>query len=199
MSRLLAITILVLGLSACATPDVALDQANHGVRLIQNLQTELVRYKSNVKISAERRLAAIQRADEENASLVVNQKMETYLAGKAGMDAELAARERIRDASDTYTRLLAEQDKAKQDLAIRLSELVKDLPTPTEKLGAVQKAMAELGTELSAKERVEIVATFLKQAKCIADQATKPPATAASPSEVAPKCTSEPNQAKEQA
>ena len=201
--------------TACSTPQVALDQANHGVRLIENLQTELVRYKAGVKLSADRRLSSIQRDETDTSSLVVSQQMDAYLLSKAGMDSELAARDRIRDASDTYAKLLAQQDKTKQDLAVRLSELVKDLPTPTNKLNAVQKAMAELGTELSAKERVEIVTTFLKQAKCIADQAGKAaalpapgastevaaptPASAASAPTTALKCTSDPEQTKEQA
>jgi len=52
----IAPTLTMLALLACSTPQVALDQANNGVRLTQNLQTELTRYQRNVKLSAERRL-----------------------------------------------------------------------------------------------------------------------------------------------
>jgi len=68
---------------------------------------------------------------------------------------------------------------------------VKDLPSPAEKLGAVQKAMADLGSELSAAERVAIVTKFLDEAKAIvdknakqADEAAPAPATPASAASV---------------
>ena len=42
----------------CATPQVAIDHANNGVRLTQGLHEELVRYNEFMKASAERRIAA---------------------------------------------------------------------------------------------------------------------------------------------
>lgn len=170
----------VLILCACSTPQVALDQANHGVRLIQNLQTELVRYQDSVKLSAQRRLRSIEAQDDVTADSARKQQFDAYVDAKAGNGEVLAARDRLREASDTYTRLIAEDDKARAALAARLAGLTKDLPTPTEKLGALQKAMAELGTELSAKERVAIVTKFLKQAKCIVDKGKAEAAAAAS-------------------
>ena len=165
-------------LASCSTPQVALEQANNSVRLIQNLQTELSTYQANVKLLAQRRMTSIERLYATTSNLVRSQQFDVYLSGKAGLSSELEARERLRDASDTYSKLIAAEDKSQEQLAARLATLVKGLPTPSDKLGAVQKAMAELGTELSAKERVAIVTKFLKQAKCIVNQGA---ASAAAP------------------
>ena len=80
---------------------------------------------------------------------------------------------RSREASDAYARLVREEEQASKELAARLALIVKDLPSPAEKLGAVQKAMAELGTELSMSERIAIVTKFLGDAKAIVDKNTK--------------------------
>jgi hypothetical protein len=106
----------------------------------------------------------------------------TYLRGKSGMTDELAAQELLRDASNTYAKLAADEETARRELHVRLEGLVKGLPSPSEKLGAVQKAMAELGAELSSAERLKIVATFLSEAKAIVDKNAKQAESAASPS-----------------
>ena len=165
--------ILVAGLTACTTPQVALDQADNTVRLLQNLQNELTRYQGNVKLSAQRRLKSVERLDTGTSEIALDLKFSAYLDTESGVTSELAARERIRDASDTYAKLIAEQDKAQAELAARLAAIVKGLPSPAEKLQAVQMAMAELGTELSASERVAIVTKFLVQATCIVDQSAQ--------------------------
>ena len=173
------IALLVVAVGGCATPKVALDQANNTVHLIQNLQTEIVRYQTTVKLSTERRIKSIQHQDDGTIEIGTRQQLNTYLSTASGMTSELDARNRLRDASDTYAKIVGDQDKAQQDLADRLANLAKDLPSPTDRLGAVQKAMADLGTELSASERVAIVTKFIQQAKCIVDQAEKSTTSAA--------------------
>jgi len=187
----IAPTLNMLALLACSTPQVALDQANNGVRLTQNLQTELTRYQRNVKLSAERRLKSIERLEVGAGEITRDNAYATYIATKSGKTDELNARERIRDASNTYAKLIDDDEKARQELAARLAAIVKDLPSPAEKLGAVQKAMADLGSELSAAERVAIVTKFLDEAKAIvdknakqADEAAPAPATPASAASV---------------
>lgn len=168
-------------LQGCSTPQAAMDQANNTVQLVQSLQNEMTRYQTTVKLSAERRLASVQQTDVGALEIAREQQFDSYLTAKSGMSDVVAARDRLRDASDTYSKILADHDKAQEELAARLAAIAKDLPTPTEKINAVQKAMAELGTELPAKERVAIVTTFFQQAKCIWDKSTEAAASAASP------------------
>lgn len=181
MKRCLAPTIVVATLmSACTTPQVAMDQAANTVSLIQNLQAELTRYRSNAQRSTDRRLVSIQQADLGTLEIDREHQWDNYLYRESGLGSELAARIRLRDASDAYSKILSDQDKARDELAVRLLTITKALPAPDDKLGAVQKAMAQLGAELSTSERVAIVTTFLQQARCVADQAVKPSDSAAS-------------------
>ncbi|MEJ8839331.1 hypothetical protein [Ramlibacter sp. AN1133] len=185
--RLLAACAAAATLAACSTPQVALDQANNGVGLTQNLQDELALYARNAKLSAGRRLSSVATQDAATVRMVRDNDYETYLSTKAGKDPQIAAQDRIRDASDTYLRLLIEEQKARAEIAARLPGLVQDLPSPAEKLNAVQKTLADLGTELSASERLAVVTKFLKDAKDIASKnrqqaegSAAPPAAAAS-------------------
>ena len=170
---------LISGLAGCATNPVALDQANNTVKLIQNLQTELTRYQTNVKLSAQRRLKSTQQSDIGTLEIAREHQWGNYLYKESGLASELETRARLRDAADAYSRIIADQDKAQEDLATRLNALTKALPSLSEKLGTVQKAMAKLGVELSARERLTIVTKFLRQAKCIVDQSAKPANSAA--------------------
>lgn len=181
MNRCLApLIVLALLVVACTTPKIAMDQATNTVSLIQNLQTELTKYRANAQRSAERRLNSTKQADVGTLEAALNHQWGDYLYRESGLGSELAARTRLRDASDAYSKIISDQDKARDELAARLLTITKALPSPNEKLGAVQKAMAQLGTELSASERVAIVTTFLQQAKCVVDQSAKPSESAAS-------------------
>lgn len=180
MSKLAVSLVLLSTLFGCATPEVALEQANNGVSLAQSLQTELVRYKVNAKLSAERRLTTLQQQKAAELTSSRNDDLLAYLKAQSGAaDPGSASRTLLRDASAKYTELIATQDAAQAELAERLAGLTKDLPSVAEKLAAVQKAMAALGTELSDKERLAIVATFLSDAKTIVAQNAAAAASAA--------------------
>lgn len=114
------------------------------------------------------------------AEVARDQGYGAYLSNAAGKFEELQARVHIREASDAYTRLVMEEEQSRQELMARLALIVKELPSPAEKLSAVQKAMAELGTELSMTERIAIVTKFLGDAKAIVDKNTKAAGGAAS-------------------
>lgn len=79
-----------------------------------------------------------------------------------------------------YSELLAAKDKAEREISERIAAVVLDLPSPADKLAAVQKALADLGTELSPSERLAIVSAFLKDSKKIVDQNAAAAASAAS-------------------
>jgi hypothetical protein len=173
MNRLLASVAIAALVVACTTPQPALDQANHGVKLAENLRAELVRYQRNVEIAGKRRIKVIEE-DEAYIGLVsANGALTDFLRTQSGMSSELAGETLLRNTADERGKFVDEQEKARQELAAQLAQLLKDLPSPAEKLGAVQKTMAELGSELSASERIKIVSTFLNEVKAIADKNAK--------------------------
>jgi hypothetical protein len=195
----IAVTLLV----SCSTPPQALDQANNGVRLTKSLQLELERYQRHAALSARRRLDSIARLEVGAGEIARDQAYAAYLDTEAGKTQEMQARVRIRDASDTYAKLVADEERSRDELATRLAALVADLPAPAGKLGAVQKALADLGTELSMADRVALVTKFLDEAKAIVDQnvaaaegavpePAPPPASAASAPEPAASTASSP-------
>ena len=118
---------LALSTAGCGTPQVALDQANNTVTLIQNLQTELTNYKQNTQRSSDRRLKSTQQSDIGTFALAREHQWGTYLYRESGLTGELAARARLRDASDAYAKVIADQDKARDDLAARLASITKEL------------------------------------------------------------------------
>ena len=156
-------------LAACGTPQVALDQAQHGVALIEGLTKELTRYDRNTKLAEARRLAAIK---DNKASVSLNASQTQLTSGlmtDAGMTGPLATEALLHRAAGYYGRLVDQQEKDRIELAEKMSKLLQDVPSPADKLAAVQKAMAEMGTQLSPSERLAIVTTFISEVKAASD------------------------------
>lgn len=80
LSALLALGVL----AACSTPQVALDQANNGVSLTQQLQAELARFKLNSKLSAERRLALVRLQELNSLDTLKPRELFAYLDAQSG-------------------------------------------------------------------------------------------------------------------
>lgn len=167
--------------TACTTPQIALDHANNGAQLTQHLQSELLRYKEASKLASERRIAAVQEQQENALRNARTRAFDDYLDTTANRNtAWMASARRLQEAQGKYASLLSDEEKAQKELAERLAAVTKDLPTPGEKLGAVQKALADLGTELSPSERFAIVQKFLAESKAIVDKNAQAAADAAS-------------------
>lgn len=174
-------------LASCATPQIALDQANNGVALTRQLQVELQRYKVNAGLAAERRLEVVRRQETQSVRSTQRQSTFDYLNAQTGFeDGSPSSAAVLRGASAKYSESMAAIAAADKEIAERLSAVVKDLPTSAAKVSAVQKAMAELGTELSSAERLAIVAKFARDSKKIVDQNVKAAAGAASAAASAP-------------
>jgi hypothetical protein len=173
--------------AACSTPQIAMDHANNGVRLTQQLQDELARYSQSAKLAAERRMAVMQRMEGSALENDRDRAMDDYLDQTSGRSTTwMASARRLDESTRKYASLLVEEDKARKEVADRLAAVVKALPTPGEKLGAVQKALADLGTELSAAERFAIVSRFLEEGKAIVKKNADAAASAASAAAITP-------------
>jgi hypothetical protein len=170
MKRLFLSLLFAAAVAACATPQQALDQANHGVKLTEDLRNELTRYQRNTEIAEKRRSKVIQEDEAYIATVSATGSLTDFLRAKSGMSDRLAAEALLLQVAEQRGKAIDEQEKARQELTNRLAQLVKDLPSPAEKLGAVQKAMADLGSELSPAERVKIVSTFVSEVKALTDK-----------------------------
>jgi hypothetical protein len=186
MMRTTVWVVLAVAVTGCSTPEVALHQANQGVKLTGGLRSELARYQRNSGLAVERRSAALARDNEYVLEVASTVALIDSHRNTAGMTADLNAEKALRDAIGARQQILDDEVKARAALVASAAALGKGTPLPTEKLGAVQMAMGELGTELSVEEKTKIVATFLTGAKKIIDGAAKASEDAAGKTPPAP-------------
>jgi hypothetical protein len=163
------VPLLAAGLAGCATPRVALEQANHGVVLIEGLRTELLRYQDNTAIAAQRRLKAIERDEAYIRQATAERAFSDFLQQRSGMLPQSEAETLLRQTADERGRVVDEPEAQRRALATRLAALLDALPSPADKLAATQKTMVALGTELSPAERTRIVASFLGDVRRLVD------------------------------
>lgn len=143
-------------LVACSTPQAALDQANATAGLVTRFDGELAAYRKAAARVAQARLEAIRRQEALIAQLSEVDAWNLRTARLAGLsDAEERRRLLVdlaesREADETATRQrLAELDA-------QLASLVAPLPSSAAKLAALKRALADLGTELPADERLKL-------------------------------------------
>lgn len=166
----LGAAMLAAALTGCATPQPALDQGNATAALAARFSAELAAYRRSAARVAQLRVANIR--DQER---LIAQQSEIHdwnrrTAGLAGLGDAEASRQvllalvasRASDAAATEARL-AELDK-------HLATLVKPSPSSTAKLAELQQALAALGTELSAAERLQLA---LEAVQTVRDEVKK--------------------------
>lgn len=176
-------------LAACSTPQVALDQANHTVKLTEQLRTEVSRYRKNLSSSAERRIQSL--SQTKDVLILVTRETATLDSNRrtaGGKEPDLAFESTLRTLV-AITAEISQQEKEQRDEFIAIiSGLPKDIDSPDSKLEAVQSTMAALGEELPRKTRILESVAFVKEIKKISEangkkadeSAAKPPTPAAS-------------------
>ena len=152
-------------LSACSTPQAALDQANNGAALTASLESELREFRRVQAEIAKARIESMRRQNTRLATYEVDAAFEgrvQEVAGKTGQSQLYAklkelADSRVKDEKDIQAKLA----KADESFA----KLLSPLPESSGKLTATQQALMTLGEQLSYKERIELTASFVKTIK----------------------------------
>jgi len=157
--------IATVALCACSTPQVALDQANHGVGLISELELSLSEFR-RVEQNAE---------DARRESL--REQMEALEVAKKSTNRDARARKSAGDAdtSALIERLIADADGMAADDAMAkatqrandaaLAALLAPLPSTSAAMATAQKKLAEMGTELPWEKRYSELLAFAKAIK----------------------------------
>jgi chromosome segregation ATPase len=160
-------------LAGCATTQAALDQANNGTALMMSLQAEVQKFRSVQSDVARARVESIRRQQVVLATYESASGFDDRVLRLAGKTDEFSLYSTLKDLADS--RIKDEQAlKARlEELDESFSKLLTPLPDLTEKLAAAQKALAVLGDELSAKERIELAATFASAIKKTIDDNKK--------------------------
>lgn len=168
-SNLIVVGTSALCLLGCATPQVALDQANNGAALVAQLELEMQEFRRVQQSIAKQAKKSIR--DMEAA--VLTEEKETAASMRARRAAEDPVVPKLYDTlrgladgigSDATN--LSSQVAAVDD---RLSKLLKPLPSTAEKTSGAQKALVAMGTELSNKTRLAEIEEFYKKVKAGVD------------------------------
>lgn len=168
--------VLVVTLSACGTPQPALDQANSTAAVAVALQNELANYKAAAARVAAARLASVRNQEALIAQLQETDAFNSRTARLAGLGAIEDARRSLVELAQSRADDEAATRKRLAALDQTLKDLVKPLPGANEKLKAVQEALGVLGTELSTSERVNMT---IDAVQAVRDELTKNEAAAA--------------------
>lgn len=149
-------------LVGCATPKVALDQANNGVALTAGLQRELAAYDAQQKtIDKLRRQVVVNETLQAKRYLRENE-FDDASASLASNTGKSVTHGQMRQAAELRAKLVANKaadEKAVQDT---LDALMKPIVPPLSKIATTQKTLADLGEELPFADRLKLLTRFVK-------------------------------------
>jgi hypothetical protein len=157
-------------LSGCASPQPALDQANHGAALTAALHDELRAYRTLQATAASSRLETIKELERRISEYDRSTNFNDRIAKAAGKTEASSLYQTITELADSKAADEAAQTRRLADLKERLDALLTPLPDSATRLAAVQKAMAVLGSELSAGERIRLITGFASDLKSQIDK-----------------------------
>lgn len=183
---ILFITALCACLGGCATPQAALDQANNGAALTMSLQAEIQKFRSVQSEIARARVESIRRQQVQLATYESDSAFDERILRLAGKSEALSLYTTLKELSDSRLKDELSLKARLAELDESFTKLLAPLPDLTAKLTATQAALAILGEELSAKERIELVSIFAKAIKKTIDDNKKKIADAAAATPVAP-------------
>lgn len=159
------LSIMILTLVACSTPRAAMDQANHATALVSQLELALVDFRRAWVASEKSQLAS--QEDQMEAIRAVKSyagldSRARKAAGEAGtallIDKIIAESEGVASIDISNMEAKAQDDKS-------LSVLLAPVLATNVATSDTQKKLAELGEELSSRQRFSELADFIKAIK----------------------------------
>lgn len=164
LALMLACTTCIATMQGCGTPQPLLDQANHGAALSISLQTEMANFRATQAAIAQQRLNSVRR---QLASMSTYQSESDFdeRVKKAASTATTQLYTELRTLADSRIEDEKVMTEQSQQVDADLAKLLSPLPDTTQALGNTQKALAVIGEELSARDRMDSAADFAKQIK----------------------------------
>lgn len=149
-------------LAACATPQAALDQANHGASLISQLESALGEFRRIEQNAQDARLRSLQdqlAAIEEVKKSTLRDARARTSAGDHATPALIA---RLQGDADGLAADAAAAQAAREANDAALASLLGPLPSTAASTTDAQKKLAEMGSELSRETRLREFRSFAK-------------------------------------
>lgn len=173
--------------AGCAsTPKPALDEANNGAALAATLSAQIENYREEQARVLAVRVEGVRRLRQQISRYEIESEFDQRVLAAAGNTRHAQLYAKLIELSDS--RAADEKEMATQAAAIDdlLKQATKPLPSVSKELKATQDALAALGAELSAAERLKVSAAFAQSVyKTVKDKRDKieqanadtPPAT----------------------
>ena len=160
-----ALVLVATCMSACTTPQPALDQANHGAALTAALNVELRTFREKQGRVANARVETIKELESRVGQYERSTAFNDRVAKAAGHSESSNLYQTLVELADSISTDEAVYQKRLSEMKERLDALLQPLPQSAVKLATVQKALAALGAELSPREQIKIVMGFVSEVK----------------------------------
>ena len=161
------------GMTGCAAPPAALDQANNTVALMSSLEGQLSEFRKTWSALEESRLQTLKtqrRLMAETDAATERSHLARTAAGDTNAEALRAKLLANADAiQSTKEKLVQDQRTYEQ----KLNELLQPVPRSAGSIAAAQTATAKMGTELSKEARAKELLAFVQDVKQGIDKAKK--------------------------
>lgn len=165
MKSVISSAFAVLVLAGCANPPAANQQISHTVGLISELNKSLADFKKQQ--DALGRIGLDSLNDQEQRVALSNRRaaIAETIREAAGDTGSRDVQDALTAVADAFTTAAREEALTTRNVNARLSELLKPLPSTTQKTSDAQKAVAVIGIELTPKERVEAARNYFNTVK----------------------------------
>ncbi|HEY8608312.1 MAG TPA: hypothetical protein VIM12_14450 [Noviherbaspirillum sp.] len=152
-TRSIPAAILTCALAACSTPQAALDQANHGVALVSQMELELKAFRKAEAHSEKLLVESIERQRTQAVRLDRNLRVDD-LARQAAGDARAAyiisnMTALVQGLAESEAEAIADQ----KAINAALGKLLLPLPSTAAAITETQRKFADMGKELSWSKR----------------------------------------------
>ena len=169
-SCIAAAIILLATLSACGTPQAALDHANNTAGLTVALAKEVENLRATQARIARNRLASIEGLNASVTTFDIDTRWRNDIQELAGNGDRLRLMTTLKNAADARGTYEAELQATLEAQRKANAELVAPLPSQSGALKELGEKLGVLGEELSHRERLDIVAKFAKEVKKSVDE-----------------------------
>lgn len=160
-------------LVGCAAPQPLLNQANNGAALTMILQAEMNQFRAIQDDIAQQRIESVRRQLTSLATYQVNANFDERVKKLADATSANQLYSDLRTLADSRG---ADEKALEQQLSqidFDLKKVLTPLPDVSNALETTQKKLAMMGEELSAEDRIKVVAFFAKEIKASIDDNKK--------------------------
>ncbi|MBW8370827.1 MAG: hypothetical protein K0M66_07620 [Thiobacillus sp.] len=161
----LGMTLSLVLLAGCATPQAVLDQANNGVSMTLYLQEHLTDFHRVQASIAQGRVDSIRRQQALIAAYDSDSVFDARVLQAAGKTDELKLYNQLKELSDSRAKNARELQATLATIDVQMDKLVTPLRGHTEKLKETQTALAAFGTQHTTRGRVDLGVGFAKTLK----------------------------------